>query len=95
MEGVDIFTGDQAIIDECYQSGIYQEYVVGTEDGRDILEKAGLVNDPFSIVSKSVMDLCKNTVREGKDDKISLAQRYELSVTAEITTRKKPGFPRH
>ena len=86
VEGVDIFTGDQAIIDECYQSGIYQEYVVGTEDGREILEKAGLVNDPFSIVSKSVMDLCRKAAGEGKDGENSPVQHHELSVTAEISS---------
>ncbi|EJK48373.1 hypothetical protein THAOC_32836, partial [Thalassiosira oceanica] len=59
VEGVNMFTGEQAILDECFRRGIYQQFVINAEDGIDTLKKAGILDDPFAVISKSALDSSK------------------------------------
>lgn len=52
--GIDTFTGYDEILDEAYRIGFYEEYVVGEEDGRDFLDKAGILEDPYSIFDEEL-----------------------------------------
>lgn len=45
------YIGDDAILDEAYLSGFYEEHVVGTKEGNEYLGKAGILDEPFSIFS--------------------------------------------
>jgi len=65
VEGVNMFTGDQAILDECFRRGIYRTYVIDTPDGKSALERAGIQDNPYSIISKSVVKTSKGK-RSGK-----------------------------
>ena len=65
VEGVNMFTGDQAILDECFRRGIYHTYVIDTLDGTSALERAGIQDNPYSIISKSIVNASKKK-RSGK-----------------------------
>ena len=67
IEGVNMFTGEQAILDECFRRGIYQQFVIDAEDGIDVLEKAGIMDDPYAVISKSVLDSSKKQDARVKD----------------------------
>lgn len=53
VEGKDKFTGYAALVNwSYYKSDLYEKHVVGTVEGKEILESAGIANDPFSIFEK-------------------------------------------
>eukprot|EP00970_Alexandrium_tamarense_P015101 scaffold4733_cov170-Alexandrium_tamarense.AAC.15 len=53
VEGKDKFTGYAALVNwSYYKSDLYEKQVVGTVEGKEILESAGIANDPFSIFEK-------------------------------------------
>lgn len=56
VEGVNMFTGEQAILDECFRRGIYQQFVIDSEDGNDALKKAGIIDEPYAVISKSALN---------------------------------------
>ena len=45
------FVGSDAILNEAYLSGLYDEFVVGEVEGLDKLERAGIQEDPYCIFS--------------------------------------------
>jgi len=62
--GPDKLFGLDEIIDEAFVSGLYETYVVGTENGREYLEQAGIFNEPYSIFDE---DLKLRRKRRKKD----------------------------
>jgi hypothetical protein len=56
VEGEDKFTGYPALAQWAYANGLYKDYVVDTVDGRIILEKVGILDEPYSIFEKKVGD---------------------------------------
>ena len=67
LEGVNMFTGEQAILDECFRRGMYQQFAIDTEDGKDALKRAGIVDDPYAVISKSVLDSSRKQEAKVKD----------------------------
>ena len=67
LEGVNMFTGEQAILDECFRRGMYQQFAIDTEDGKDALKGAGIVDDPYAVISKSVLDSSRKQEAKVKD----------------------------
>ena len=56
VEGEDKFTGYPALAQWAYDSGYFEENVVVTVDGRAILAKCGILDDPYSIFEKKCGD---------------------------------------
>jgi len=46
--------GYDHIIEETYLSGFYETHVVETKNGREMLEKAGILDEPYSIFSEEL-----------------------------------------
>lgn len=56
VEGEDKFTGYPALAQWAYDIGYFEENVVVTVDGRAILAKCGILDDPYSIFEKKCGD---------------------------------------
>jgi hypothetical protein len=56
VEGEDKFTGYPALAQWAYETGYYKDNVVDTENGREIMELVGILDDPYSIFEKKVGD---------------------------------------
>ena len=56
VEGEDKFTGYPALAQWAYANGYYKDHVVNTVDGRIILEKMGILDEPYSIFEEKVGD---------------------------------------
>ena len=52
VEGLDKFTGYPVLAQWAYENDYFKYYVVETEDGRAMLDKVGIFDDPYSIFDK-------------------------------------------
>jgi len=65
-EGPNKLTGFDEIIDEAFVSGFYEKHIVGTENGREWLEQAGILEDPYSIFDDDLK--CRRKRRKHNQD---------------------------
>ena len=88
-EGKDKITGYEAMAMWSYASGHFKEYVLGTEDGMDVLMKVGRQDDPFSIFREQI-------AAEGSknDDNTEQDNLNRKPAAATSTQRTDVGAPR-
>ena len=48
------FTGYNEILEEAYVSGVYDDFIVGTEEGQSYLESRGIREKPYSIFGEEL-----------------------------------------
>ena len=66
----------EEILVQSYLCGLYEERVVGTENGRCYLDRAGFSEDPYSLFSEE--QKCERKRRKQKQDLLQRVCGYEV-----------------
>ncbi|KAL7552999.1 hypothetical protein ACHAWF_016243 [Thalassiosira exigua] len=69
------FSGWSNILDELYRCGFYEEHVVGTEEGKQWLDQAGILDKPYSIFREELIQM--RGQQKGEQDQIHASNNLE------------------